>query len=58
MLILTRYKDQSIIIGDNIKMRVLSVKNKQISIGIDAPDDISIQRAELDNQVLNEEAEK
>ena len=58
MLILTRYKDQSIVIGDNVKEKVLIVKNKQISIGIEAPDEISIHRAEVYNQILKEEGEK
>jgi carbon storage regulator len=55
MLILTRYKDQSIIIGDDIKVRVLRVKNKEISIGIEAPDEISIHREEVFRQILDAE---
>ena len=55
MLILTRYKGQSIIIGDDIELRVLSVKNKQISIGIEAPDDISIHREEVYQQIRTNE---
>ncbi|RKZ89591.1 MAG: carbon storage regulator [Gammaproteobacteria bacterium] len=57
MLILTRYKDQSIIIGDDIEVRVLSVKGNQISVGIKAPDDISINREEVYQRIKNEEGD-
>jgi len=51
MLILTRRPGESIIIktpaGEQITVRVLEVKGKQVRIGTDAPDDIAIVREEL-----------
>jgi len=46
MLILTRKKGESITIGDNIQIQVLSVKGGQVRIGIDAPRDVSVNREE------------
>ena len=50
MLILTRKKGESIAIGDNIQIQVLSVKGGQIRIGIDAPREIKVDREE---RILN-----
>ncbi|MFW5487023.1 MAG: carbon storage regulator CsrA [Desulfovibrio sp.] len=47
MLILTRRPGESIHLGDNIKITVLSVKGKQIKIGLDVPDDVPVYREEL-----------
>lgn len=47
MLILTRKVGQSLIIGDNIEVKILSVDGDNISIGLNAPKDISIVRKEL-----------
>lgn len=47
MLILTRRPGESIHVGDNIKITVLSVKGKQIKIGLDVPEDTPVYREEL-----------
>ena len=47
MLVLTRRKNQSIVIGDNIIVTVLEVKNDQIRLGITAPRDVQVYREEL-----------
>lgn len=47
MLILTRHIGQTIVIGDNITITVLAVKGHQISLGINAPKDISVHREEI-----------
>lgn len=48
MLILTRFPGESILIGDNIRIKVLGYNDTTgIRIGIDAPKDIPIVRAEL-----------
>ena len=56
MLILTRKVDESIIIGDNITLTVLSVKGKQIQIGVDAPPDIKVHREEVYDRIRENEA--
>ncbi|MGL4460956.1 MAG: carbon storage regulator CsrA [Planctomycetia bacterium] len=47
MLVLTRRAGESIHIDSNITITVLEVRGSQIRIGIDAPRDIAICRAEL-----------
>lgn len=47
MLVLTRRKNQSIVIGDDIIVTVLEVKGDQIRIGITAPRHVQVYREEL-----------
>ncbi|MEG2350107.1 MAG: carbon storage regulator [Hungatella sp.] len=47
MLILQRKKNQSITIGDNIKITITEIGSDQIKIAIDAPRSIPIARTEL-----------
>ena len=54
MLILTRFSSQSIMIGDDIVVTVLDVKNRQVKIGISAPDDVDIHREEIYYKIQRE----
>ena len=47
MLILTRKVNESLIIGDDIRLTILGIKGNQIRVGIDAPSDVSIHREEV-----------
>lgn len=47
MLLLTRLTGESLMIGDDVTVRVLGVKGNQVRIGIDAPDDVIVVREEL-----------
>jgi carbon storage regulator len=47
MLILTRRPGESIYLGDDIKITVLSVQGKQIKVGLDVPGDLPVYREEL-----------
>lgn len=47
MLVLTRKTNQSIVIGENIEITVLSVSGDKVRIGIEAPRDIDIFRSEV-----------
>lgn len=51
MLVLARKLDESIHIGDNIVVKVVSIDNGIVKLGIDAPKDISIMRNELVEEV-------
>jgi len=46
MLVLTRKKDESIHIGDDIKVMVVEVQGNKVKIGISAPADMKITRNE------------
>lgn len=47
MLILTRRPNEVINIGDSVKVTVLSINYGQVRIGIEAPSNITIDRAEI-----------
>lgn len=47
MLVLTRRIGEEIIIGDNIRVKIVSIKGDRIRVGIDAPDHVSVDRAEV-----------
>lgn len=47
MLVISRKEGEEFMIGDNIKVAVLSVDGNRVRIGIKAPDDVLILRAEL-----------
>lgn len=50
MLILSRMAGETIIIGSDIRIQVLSSKKGQVRIGIDAPRSISVKREEIFNK--------
>lgn len=47
MLVLSRKVGEEIIIGDNIRVRVLSIQGNQVRLGFVAPRSVAIQREEL-----------
>jgi carbon storage regulator len=54
MLVLTRRRDESLVISDNIVVTVLAIEGDKVKLGITAPRDISILRHEL-WQAMNEQ---
>ncbi|MEX3745384.1 MULTISPECIES: carbon storage regulator CsrA [Lysinibacillus] len=47
MLVLSRKKDESIMIGDQIEIKILAVEGEQIKIGIVAPKTVKVHRSEV-----------
>ncbi len=47
MLVLTRKTNQSIMIGDDIEVSILSVTGDKVRIGIEAPRDVAVFRKEV-----------
>ena len=54
MLVLTRKSNQSIMIGDDIEVSVLSVMGEKVRIGIQAPRDIPVFRKEVYLEIQEE----
>ncbi|MFE8701660.1 carbon storage regulator CsrA [Cytobacillus sp. FJAT-54145] len=54
MLVLTRKNGESINIGEDIEITIVSSKNDQVKIGIKAPKNIEILRTEIYEQILEE----
>ncbi|HHY39669.1 MAG TPA: carbon storage regulator CsrA [Syntrophaceticus sp.] len=54
MLVLTRKKGQSIVIAEKIKITVLDMKGDQVRLGIEAPQELSVYREEIYEQILSE----
>lgn len=47
MLVLSRKKDESIMIGDQIEIKILAVEGEQIKLGIVAPKTVKVHRSEV-----------
>ncbi len=56
MLVLTRKSNQSIMIGDEIEVSVLSVLGEKVRVGIQAPRDIPVYRKEVYLEIQQDEA--
>ncbi|MBN4062548.1 MAG: carbon storage regulator [Alkaliphilus sp.] len=57
MLVLTRKKDESIIIDGNIEVVVLALEDGKVRIGINAPKEIEIYRKEIYIEIENQNKE-
>lgn len=55
MLILTRKSGETIRIGDNVDVTVLSIRGSQVRIGIEAPIEITVHREEIYNRIKKEQ---
>lgn len=54
MLVLSRQLDQSIFIGDDIRITVVDVRNGKIRLGIDAPRSVGVHRSEVFELIADE----
>ncbi len=57
MLIVTRKKNESILIGDNIEVSIVGIENGTVKLAINAPREIQILRKELLVEVESENKE-
>jgi carbon storage regulator len=54
MLNLTRYVGQTILIGDDIRIIVVSIKHNRVCLGIEAPLEIPVHRSEIYDRIQDE----
>ncbi len=56
MLVLSRQRDESIIIGDNIVITVVDIRGDKVRLGINAPTEIPVHRQEVYEAIQRERA--
>lgn len=54
MLVLSRHKDQTIMIGDNIEITVVDIRGDKVRVGITAPSNIPVHRKEVYEAIKKE----
>ncbi|MBC8631666.1 carbon storage regulator CsrA [[Eubacterium] tenue] len=54
MLVITRKKDESILIGDDIEIKIIKIDDRSVKLAIDAPRDKVILRKEIYENVKDE----
>jgi carbon storage regulator len=55
MLVLTRKPGEQLVIGNNIRVTIVSVGPGRVKIGIEAPPDVRIDRQEIHERILHEQ---
>lgn len=58
MLVLSRKVGEEIIINDNIRVTVVSIRNNQVRLGFTAPEDVAIFRSEINPKAAQPPAEE
>jgi carbon storage regulator len=58
MLVLTRRSNQSIMIGDDIEVSVLSIMGDKVRLGIDAPTSVPVFRTEIYLEIQDQQADR
>ncbi len=54
MLVLSRQRDESIFIGDNIKITVVDIRGDKVRLGIEAPTEVPVHRQEVYEAIQRE----
>ena len=54
MLVLSRHRDESIMIGDEIVVTIVDIRGDKVRLGIDAPQDIPVHRQEVYDAIQRE----
>lgn len=56
MLVLSRQRDESIMIGDEVEITIVDVRGDKVRLGITAPKNIPVHRREIYDAILREKA--
>ncbi len=54
MLVLSRQRDETIIIGDNIEITVVDIRGEKVRLGINAPRQVQVHRKEIYSAITRE----
>ena len=58
MLVLSRQKDESIMIGDEVEITIVDVRGNKVRLGITAPKSIPVHRREVYDAIQREKSAK
>jgi len=58
MLVLSRQKDESIMIGDDVEITIVDVRGDKVRLGIAAPKEIPVHRREVYDAIQREKSEQ
>jgi carbon storage regulator len=58
MLVLSRQKDESIMIGDDVEITIVDVRGDKVRLGIAAPKNIPVHRKEVYEAIQREKGEQ
>jgi carbon storage regulator len=58
MLVLSRQKDESIMIGDEVEITIVDVRGDKVRLGITAPKSIAVHRREIYDAIQREKKAK
>ena len=58
MLVLSRRKDESIMIGDDVEITIVDIRGDKVRLGITAPKTIPVHRREVYEAIQREKSEK
>jgi carbon storage regulator len=58
MLVLSRQRDESIMIGDDVEIIIVDVRGDKVRLGITAPKSIPVHRREIYDAIQREKADK
>ena len=54
MLVLSRHRDESIMIGDDVVVTIVDIRGDKVRLGINAPSDIPVHRQEVYDAIQRE----
>jgi carbon storage regulator len=57
MLVLSRHRDESIMIGDNVVVTIVDIRGDKVRLGINAPNEIPVHRQEVYEAIQRENRE-
>ncbi len=58
MLVLSRQRDESIMIGDNVVVTIVDIRGDKVRLGIQAPSEIPVHRQEVFDAIQREKKEE
>ena len=58
MLVLSRQRDESIMIGDDVEITIVDVRGDKVRLGINAPKSIPVHRREIYDAIQREKGEQ